>query len=559
MRPSLQRTATLLALLLCCVVAWTWTGVHWGWVDDVLRGAHMFGHFSVPDMFRTNPGDLTLDAQFVAVFQRLVPSLNMHGVVYISAIALSGLVLFRLAASGRSSVLRWSRYLITSLLILSSLHELTFTRVSLILCVAGSAWIVERQGIRAWLVSIPLMLYALMVRSLAVAFAAPILGLAVWAVTRSMGPRLRFAGLLVGLVPVVISLNRTVESRAYVEHRDELITLLYMLDTQEWLPMHSGLTHELSERDELLVYGLSTWFFFDRDAYDEAFLQRALQAYRRNALSPWQSLRVEIWKAGGRYDHRPWKRWLWPFVMILLLPLLASLLGRRSAWHRIVPFTIAVLLTLVVVGGVHKLEDRAVLPALSGAVFLLCGATWWSGRAKFILLAGFSILLLWRGAQMIDDRKVLDAELAAKRAWLNEVDRSRDGLFVYDLWTMTLMHGRPWERVSFSEGSGRHIVFGEGWMNIVPAHRALLRELTGSTSFDAFLDHLWDERHRTELVLTDLRADFLERYLQEVKGRPWCLEVLPERTAIERCDWSFTWSALPKHHYRIHSCPASDP
>jgi hypothetical protein len=536
-------------------------GINWGWVDDILRGHVVFGTFSKANYYLQEFRDMPLEAQISMYPQRWFPNVNIHGLGFILFSLIAGFAMW-MSAFKRGQIFRNTILgAIILLLVSSTLHELTITRVTFMMLFAGTMLFYRWRGKLSLLLSISLILMAVIQRMEIVFYAFPMmLTVVFWAKSAkghvSWKQSVQLALWFTMCIAISFVLRNVFEKTYYSEHRSSSVKIHYMLDAQEGLAFQNPqLFAGMTEVEKVKLLGLSTWFFQDEKVYTSTYLENVYVVFKENGLSFANSLKVEIGKAKYRYEFRLWKNWFWAFVLLSSAWLFWML---KLVWSKEVNPMIALLTGLTplvffcLVAGLFKLEDRVVLPLYLAYIlfFVFLGPRFKKSSYIWFLLL-FTPFFIERTYHMYQDKLDLNKERVLKQDFIEELKEFDADIFVYDLWTMTLIHDKPWDIVNLDKEKQVHVAYGEAWLNTLSGHKAYLTDLTGENTFESFVNYLLENEKDVVLVLSSYRAEFLQSYLTKVYDYDMVISPIEGDFAIENCNYSFTWSATEFNYYRI--------
>lgn len=537
-------------------------GINWGWVDDILRGHIVFGTFSSPDYYINQFGDMPLQAQVSMYPQRWFTNINIHGVGFITFTIISGLVLWFSALKDNTFWKNVILGIIILLLMSSTLHELTFTRIVFLLLFAGTMVLLNvKSNYLLTTLGIGLVGMAAIQRFEVVLYAIPLLLLAVFISSFADWSKRKFSVLkLAGIYTLIIAASFAFrflfEKPYYTEHRVSSAKIHYLLDANESLLQYKpDILQEMNEIEKIKYTGLVFWFFQDEKVYNTEYINKTFALVKANSLTFLQSIKAEINKVRYRYTHRNWKNWFWAFILLSVANILWALslvVNRKLHWVQAILYVVFPLLFFMMVAGIYKLEDRVTLPLYLGYIlFFMAGQTKLNKRNYRSLLFLLLPFLAERGVHMYDDNKTLNEERLVKQEFIKELEGFDAKIFVYDLWSMTLIHNKPWDIVRLDKVNQVHVVYGEAWSNVLSGHMDYLKSLTGETSFESFIDYLLNNQEDVVLVLSEYRASFLQSYLTKVYN--YQLDFIPVEGdfALEKCKFSFTWAPTKYNYYQI--------
>ena len=282
----------------------------------------------------------------------------------------------------------------------------------------------------------------------------------------------------------------------------------------------------ISDEDEIKRAAFNNWFFTHKETIDSDFLTTY---YTKNIFS---KCNTEIvikklnyqWKEYGYYvtNEIKYLHLLWLFLFISTLTI-----GNKIQNFQLIVFNLSAFIMMFSIAVLIKLEKRHIMSLL--LLFNVLNFHQFSLRLmnneilikvrKFILIIGIAIFSTFIFSNLnylkaYSENKRMDEEYC--REFRNSLSSFSEKVLVPDIWTiLTLIYGKPFEKIDFPQGSD--ILIYDSSYGIF--YNDIRNELTGKVGSETFIDfskYLISNRDSIVLIADNQRIQLIKQYVESI-------------------------------------------
>jgi hypothetical protein len=355
----------------------------------------------------------------------------------------------------------------------------------------------------------------------------------------------------------------TLSSERKADMRNVYQSERYMLNILDGQNLDS--TIERSQRDEIKLKALNSWYFADQDSLlNNDFLKKfgGGQSMTKQLTQNWRkNLKEEYLKASSSYSayYLPQLNWWYKsfiFTLVLLLIPLVLYFSKTTSLRQsfvLMGYLLLSIFYILIIAILIKMEDRVLAPIL---IFLLLSVLICAGSfaksiksAVFILLAiAFSVIGAMRSFDYYGVSVQRAHGLKMKEYVRLELDQQfADKYIVFDFFTMLFLETSPFEDVNFSD---KWISGIEVWNRHLPYIESI-NKVVGCQKWPCFFEKIAQQPYDFIFFYKDERISITEDYFDIIYDTSLKFEDLSEDMVISKFHYSLHWVPFDFGYYRI--------
>ncbi|MCB9231937.1 MAG: hypothetical protein H6581_09755 [Bacteroidia bacterium] len=578
--------------LICFVLTWITFGFYYGWMDDSIIDNYLRGEFSarpVPDFYLYLRGF----SQIIAWLYARFPSVPWFGLLLFVSIlgAVFNLFYFINRMLTRAKVAPWKITLLLLLIfggiLLENVFLLNITRSGLLLagaslfCLADLA-IYDREIPRK---SLKFFLFTLLfVCGYLIRPETTVIPLAFFSLLLlffiSPKNKKQVISVLVVIMSVIL-LHQTGEflfkSEEKVKFEQKWPAIWNTLDGSNYQPGFPA-----TREDSIRLRALQMWYFQDSTQFDQAFFERAgaVSSFSGRVLGNWRHNLYDEYEK-SRYTFREYHtslNWFWKNLIMLSLSVILTggflyqgSGNRRQLFIRFGLLSGLFLGTILIPAIFIKMEDRILAPSL---IFFILSLSWvglqaHSNEAKpfgfpkavqWVALLALTVLASWR---LVDLHQLADEykqENETKRLAIQELKKAFPGkILLYDILTMSALHGKPLACHQPIAPQNKNLAFGEYWSQIMHSFLESQKQICPQNDWPEFFSCLYENRENVVFVHSKYRIDLLEEYFEVLYGVPYKFQKILPDSRLSQIRYSFFQEPMDFDYYQFREMAPLSP
>ncbi len=303
------------------------------------------------------------------------------------------------------------------------------------------------------------------------------------------------------------------------------------------------------------------WNQFDQAVIDQGYLKSQYKKLGINFPFIKNLLIVKLrmfYQFGNRYTGRQvffnwWNKDLFLLAIAIFYGLIflarASLIsGSWVALIQILLLTIAVL-TIAVLA---KMEDRLLYPLLIVLIFFVllnsCVAPKRRPLPLYIILLPLLAFGFYRFNECRAARLVLDEDIAGKRAFINELNKNSGKIFLFDMYTVYLLHLGPFENFNLSKKNEYAAPFHYLAIHFHSTQNYFPQKC-GTDKVDEIIDCLHQKGDTVIFAYWEYNIDFLKRWNHVIYKKSIDFEPVSETNRLTGVSNAYIWGAMHHNYY----------
>lgn len=538
-------------------------GTYYGWIDDAMM-ANLFRGIITPEPVY-NPHEFTGFAPLLIYLYKTFPPVAWYGgFIYVAlffAYSLLANVFYKLTeAQIRGNIFKLTLAAITfSLLMQEFIQRNNFTVLGCLLTGAGVLFYsTQKQTLLSIFLSAIAVVSGLLIR-FEISFIVLVFSIAS-SLTLAVifGNTTKRNGLLT-LMAVCVALHFGIR---YLNYNKDAIDFNELSVYEQLIQDAYIYPEKVSEIELLKLEAVRGFNQFDTRVIDENYFKGL---YRNYSLS-WSAVGhlvinklQRVYEFGNRYQQGSlclnwWARDVFLFCIAVFYAVVALLKGysRKTviAVWLIITGAVIIILTVAILA---KMEDRLLGPLLVLLNLFVLAAIRYSAKSRslplVVVLAPMLILGAYRFQQCAAAHTILAADIEAKRAFIEELNRHEGKIILFDMYTAYLLHLGPFENIYLSKknkyNAGFHYIVRHFYST-----QNYFGQLCGTNKTDEIIRCLYSKKDKVLFAYYTYNIDFLARWSQGIYNQPVQFVPTEKSSHLGRTSNVYIWGNM-QHNYFI--------
>jgi hypothetical protein len=538
-------------------------GTYYGWIDDAMM-ANLFRGILIPQPVY-HPHEFTGFAPLLIYLYKTFPAVAWYGwfiyALLFFAYSLLANVFYTLTERQvRGSILKLALVAITfSLLMQEFIQRNNFTVLGCLLTGAGVLFYsTQKQTVLNIFLSAIAVLSGLLIR-FEISFI-----ILVFSIGSSLTLAVIFGNTtkrngLLALMAVCVALHFGIR---YLNYNKDAIDFNGLSVYEQLIQDAYIYPEKVSEIESLKLEAVRGFNQFDTRVIDENYFKGLYGDY---SLS-WSAIRhlvinklQRVYEFGNRYQQGSlclnwWARDVFLFCIAVFYAVVALLSGysRKTViaiWLIITGAAIIILAVAILA----KIEDRLLGPLLVLLNLFVLAAIHYNAKSRalplFIVLAPLLLLGAYRFEQCAAAHTILAADIEAKRAFIEELNRHEGKIILFDMYTAYLLHLGPFENIYLSKkneyNAGFHYIVRHFYST-----QNYFGQLCGTNKTDEIIRCLYSKKDNVLFAYYTYNIDFLARWSQGIYNQPVQFVPTEKGSHLGRTSNVYIWGKM-QHNYFI--------
>jgi hypothetical protein len=318
---------------------------------------------------------------------------------------------------------------------------------------------------------------------------------------------------------------------------------------------------KVSEIESLKLEAVRGFNQFDTHVIDENYFRGLYQGYSFT----WPMLKrlvatklQQFYAFGNRYkkDSRCLNWWARD-VFLLCIAVFYAVVALLSGYSRkaviavwlIIAGAVIIILTVAILA---KMEDRLLGPLLVLLNLFVLAAIHYNAKSRalplFIVLAPLLLLGAYRFDQCAAAHTILAADIEAKRAFIEELNRHEGKIILFDMYTAYLLHLGPFENIYLSKKNEYNAGFHYIVRHFYSTQNYFL-QLCGTNKTDEIIRCLDSKRDKVLFAYFTYNMDFLARWSKGIYNQPVKFVPAERGSHLEQTSNVYIWENMQYNYF----------